>query len=105
VSAASEEKVDYTKLKLNILNGTGVPGEAGKIATLIKTLKFKEVKSGNADNFDYTVTTVKVKKDLSGKIFEDINGLISSQYGAKLADTPLDTTSAYDVVIIVGPKK
>lgn len=98
-------KVDYTKLTLNILNGTGIPGEAGKIADLIKSLKFKSVKSGNADSFDYTVTTIKVKKDLSSKIFDDINALISNQYSAKISDTPLDATSAYDVVIIVGPKK
>lgn len=51
-----------------VLNGTGVSGEAKKVAEKIQALGYSVVKTGNADKSTYESTQILVKKDLSDKI-------------------------------------
>lgn len=51
-----------------VLNGTGVTGEAKKVADKIKALGYPVVKTGNADKDNYTQTQILVKADLLNKV-------------------------------------
>lgn len=51
-----------------VLNGSGESGLAKKIAAKIQDFGYQVVKSGNADQSDYSQTQVFVKKDLLGKV-------------------------------------
>ncbi|MGM0365246.1 MAG: LCP family protein [Actinomycetota bacterium] len=65
VAAAEEES--FNTVTVNILNGAGTPGLAGRATDLVDTLthesgqkKFNVAEVGNADNFDYEVTEIIV---------------------------------------------
>lgn len=51
-----------------ILNGSGVSGQAKKLADKIKNLGYPVVKSANADKQTYDKTEIFVKKELQDKI-------------------------------------
>ncbi len=83
-----------------ILNGSGVTGEAKKIADQIKELGYIVVKTGNADKNNYSKTEIFVKKDILDKIdlvIADLKDVIKvASYGGELNDS---TASAR---IIIG---
>ncbi len=83
-----------------ILNGSGVTGQAKKIADQIKDLGYLVIKSGNADKQTYTETQILVKSDFKDKIdlvIADIKDIVKvASYAGELKDS---TASAR---IIIG---
>ena len=69
------------EVKIKILNGSGVKGKATEIKEILKNKGYVEIVTGNADNFDYKITEIQVKKDKSqlGDIVKnDLKDYISS---------------------------
>jgi len=99
------EEVDYSEVKVSILNGSGVAGEAGNVASLIEELGTAEPNTGNADSYDYTTTTISLKESVPSSLYESIRDSISEEYIVEMSDTPLEEDSSYDIIIIVGTKK
>lgn len=88
------------ELKVKILNGSGTPGKASEVKDILKDKKYLEILTGNADNFDYTITEVQLKKekmDAKGYILSDIQDYVSSP-----TITQADDAEKADVIIIVG---
>lgn len=83
-----------------ILNGSGVTGQAKKIADQIKDLGYSVIKTGNADKQTYTQTQIEVKSDFKDKIelvIADIKDILKvASYAGELKDS---TASAR---IIIG---
>jgi len=104
-STPSPSEVDLTTLNVQILNGSGIPGEAGKVKTLLNDLKFKKVDTANADKYDYTTTLVSLKKNLSDSVYEKIKGALSKNYILEKSEETLPEDSEYDIQITVGSKK
>ena len=91
------ERKDF---KIQVLNGSGVAGLAGKAKTKLEALGYPEVTVGNADSKDYTETIVAIKKSKAGFIADIKKDL----FGYTLAqDTGTVTEdSEFDVEIILG---
>lgn len=74
-----------------ILNGSGVTGQAKKIADQIKNLGYSVIKKGNADKQTYTQTQVQVKSDFKDKIdlvIADIKDIVKvASYAGELKDS------------------
>lgn len=88
-------------LKIKVLNGSGVPGSAGKLASFLKDLGYQTPTTGNADSYDYSSTVIKIKeskKDYLPMLKEDL----SEKYNFPEETESLDEEDDYDVVIIVG---
>lgn len=100
-SPASEVKRDG--IKVQILNGSGVAGAAGKAKTLLEGLGYKDVDTGNASSSDFATTEVAVKESNDSYLDLIINDL-SKNYEAKEASKPLSASSKYDIVITLGKK-
>ena len=69
------------EIKIKILNGSGVRGKATEIKDLLKAKGYADIVTGNADNFDFKVTEIQVKKDksqLGNMIATDLKDYISS---------------------------
>lgn len=93
-------EVKREEIRVQVLNGTGVAGQAGSTKTLLTTAGYKDVTTGNASKYDYTQSEVQIKKDkeyVKDTILEDIKTVIESP-----KVTELDSTSTSDVVIIIG---
>lgn len=96
------EAVDYSKLTLQILNGSGKPGEAGKAQALVADLKFKDTKTGNAPNFNFKETKVEMKSGVAASAFETLKEKLGKTYKVEASAETLPASSTYDVVITVG---
>ena len=87
-------------LNVQVLNGSGTVGAAGETATFLKDKGYKNVTTGNADNFDYTGVTVQIK-DSQKKFLATILKDLKEKYTVTTGD-PLPSDSASDVNVTVG---
>ena len=88
-------------LNIQILNGSGEVGVAGNIKTYLADKGYKNLFTGNADNFNYENVTINIKssrKTYSQSIQDDLSGdyTVNDTIGTLAAD------SEYDAQIIIG---
>lgn len=88
---------DLTSFKVSILNGSGTPGIAQKVATQLKSVGFSNVTTGNASAFTYTGITVYVKKSSNLQAVQ--KAILQAEPNAKVT---VDATIPTDVQVIVG---
>ena len=96
--SAEEAESKREGLKVKVLNGGGVAGAAGKVATALEKLGYEDVRTGNADSFDYEKSEIiylESKKDLLSLFESDLKDY---QIGAKTATDSAD----FDFVFILG---
>ena len=87
-------------LKIKVLNGSGVRGKAGEVKEILKNIGYGEILTDNADNFDYKITQINVKKDkiqAATLIKNDLKDYLSSPKIGQLSEK-----ETADVVIIIG---
>lgn len=99
------EEIDLSEYSVSLLNGSGVPGEAGNAEELLSGLEFADIKTGNAESYDYEQTEVSLKKNLAQGVYSKIEAALSETYNVSLSETTLDEDSTFDIIIIVGAKK
>lgn len=90
-------------LQVQVLNGSGTPGEAGKAATLLKNAGYSITSTGNADTFDYTNTIIQIKKS-KNQYAAQLKKDLSSQYTVDPTVQTLAETSSSDAIVILGSK-
>lgn len=89
--------VDRSVIRVEVRNGSGLEGAAGRMTEHLRALGFDVVEFGNADRFDHPSTHV-----LDGG--EDAR--LAREVAAALHDAPLEaadsTPPSVDVVVVVG---
>lgn len=93
-------EVDRKTVKVRVLNGTGVAGQANGVKSILESKGYIGVTTGNADTYNYTQSVVQTKKEkafLEGVILEDIKASIASAQTSEL-----EASDSADVVIIIG---
>ncbi len=95
----AEEK-EVSGPKIQVLNGTGEEGVAGKMKTALEGAGFESIETGNADNFDYEKVTIKAK-DASMKTAEKLKTQLKD-YSFNEDIATLSDDSLFDIVITVG---
>jgi len=92
--------LERSNLDIAVLNGSGEAGAATKASDVLKKLGYNVVSSGNADNFDYAETEIKVKS--TKKTYLDLlKGDLEDDYTIGSATSDY-TGSEADAVVIVG---
>ncbi len=89
--------------KIQVLNGSGVAGQAVVIRDLLEKEGAKEVVTDNADSFDNKNTEIQFKKEVKEEVFAKLKEILSN-YTVVKKDT-LSKSSDYDIVITLGTKK
>lgn len=92
--------LDRSKLSIEVQNGSGEAGVAGKGAGILKDLGYL-TSTGNADNFNYSNVTVKVKSaksDYLALLKKDL----STSYTIGSSSSDLSATSSADALVIIG---
>lgn len=85
-------------VKIKILNGSGVKGKATEIKEILRKKGYAEILTDNADNFDFKITEIQVKKDkkqLGEMMKNDLKDYVTS-----FKFTELDDKEASDLVLI-----
>ena len=102
-SATPASTIKREDLKVQVLNGSGISGEAGKAKTLLEGLGYKNVDTGNASSSDFAQTEISIKttsKDALSTLIKDL----STKYSAVEASKPLVITSKFDIIVTLGKK-
>jgi hypothetical protein len=89
-------------LKLEIENGSGTKGAAGKMSMALTTAGYVIVSAGNADSFSYKGITIKIKKSkeqLLNKLKKDLS---KNNYLVTESMTTFPESSIADALIIIG---
>lgn len=93
--------LDRSTLSVEVQNGSGETGVAGKGADILTGFGYKISSKGNADNFDYIDVTIKVKStktNFLALLKKDLG--FSYTVGSTSADLSSDSTA--DALVIIG---
>lgn len=94
--------VEKSSLSIQIQNGSGKSGVAGKMKDLLVEKGYTgSIDTGNADNYDYENTIVKIKPTKSAAESE-LRKDLSENYTLSEDQEKLEDSSEYDVIIIIG---
>lgn len=89
-------------LVVEILNGSGIKGAAGKMSTVLVSAGYTVSRTGNADAFTYTGVTINLKKSKAVLLDQLKKDLSAGSYLVTGSTTTLAETSDVDAVIILG---
>jgi hypothetical protein len=96
----TEIPIQKEALKIEVQNGSGETGLAGKGKAVLEKAGYASVTTANADTYDYTGVTVKGK---TSAIASFIVGDLKATYKhATASGAVLDTSSAVDAIVILG---
>lgn len=85
---------------IQVQNGSGTEGVAGKMQTALQDSGYDSVETGNADNFDYTGAVIKAKDSVLATAKKIKTQLTDYTFDAEIA--VLSEDSDFDIIIIVG---
>jgi hypothetical protein len=103
-TASPSASINLTKYTVDIFNGSGISGEAGRVKSLLTGAGFKIGTTANAATYGYTKTIVKIKSTIDSDFVSALSTALSKTYIVDTAQT-LATSSADDVQVIVGNSK
>lgn len=92
---------DRSKVKVQVLNGAGVAGAAGKMKSLLEEKGYVVMGTGNADNYDYEETQIQAGSE-SIQIVELLKADLAGDYKVASEVASLASGEEADVVVIVG---
>ena len=99
-------EIDKKSVKIQVLNGTGTPGQAGIAVELLKDAGYSadNIKTANAAEFDNTVTAIAAK-DGFDNVAKDVEDALKETFEeVNIDSTPLDKDSEFDIVVTTGGK-
>lgn len=90
-------------LQIEVLNGSGISGEAVRAASLLKAAGYSITGTGNADAFTYQETVIQIKKS-KASFGSQLKKDLSSSYTVDPVIQTLAETSTSDAIVILGAK-
>lgn len=100
-----EPAIDLTKYTINIFNGSGTPGEAGRVKTLLTTTGFKTGTTANAATYDYTKTVIKAKSTVDSAFISALSATLGKNYVVEETTVTINNASPDNVQVVVGSLK
>lgn len=96
-----KDEIDKKELKIQILNGNGGDGVAGKGKDILIRKGYLNIETGNAGKYDYekTLIYVKIRED---KLFQLLKQDLEKDYEIDGKLYLLEKDSPYDAMIIMG---
>jgi hypothetical protein len=89
-------------LSIEVLNGSGTKGAAGKLSSLLTSAGYTVTGTGNADVFTYKGLTLNIKKSKMQQVDQLKKDLSANDYLVTNSTASLAETSAADVIITIG---
>lgn len=99
-TATPTPEIKKEELKIKILNGSGTPGKASEVRTAMRDAGFADIVTGNADEFNFDITEIAVKKG-NEYLYPTIKESLAD-YVTGIKETVLDEKETADVVVTVG---
>ena len=96
------EEVDLSIFTVSVLNGSGVAGEAGRVANTLEEVGFASPNAGNADKQNYTDTIIEYKATVPQSVIDEVISALEDSYSIEMSDDVLEEEGEYDIVVTVG---
>lgn len=93
--------LDKSLISIQVLNGTGEPGLAGKVKAALQEAGFNDISTGNADAYTYSKTILSIKEEKVAYT-QDVLSALKSLYPQIDTPSTLSATSNYDAIITIG---
>lgn len=100
--ASPAASVDKSNIKIQVLNGTGISGEAAYLKTQLINLGYKNVEVGNSAS-TVTATAATFSSTLDARVVTEITQKLSSIY--QTVTTSTSASKTFDVIIVTGLRK
>lgn len=95
---------DKTAVKISVLNGTGIAGEAGLLVEQLKQLGYTNVTAGNATTQNATDTQVTYAATVGQDVITEITGKLQGMYTSVTTNNST-LPSGTDIQIVTGLRK
>ena len=93
--------LDKTKIKIQVLNGSGGTGVAAKAKTILVEKGYTDVETGNAESSDYKNITINIKDSMK-KYADLLISDLKADYSVNPKVGVLNESSQFDTQIIIG---
>ncbi len=93
--------VQRSDIKVQVLNGGGTPGSAGKAKTFLEEKGYTVADVGNTDEYTYKETEIHVKAGKEAYL-ELLKADLADEYTVGTADAKLAADSSSDAQVIIG---
>lgn len=103
-ASASPTSSDKADISVEILNGTGVPGEAAFLQGQLKSMGFEDIKTANGSSQSETATTVTFARSVPESIQDELEAKLKTLYTEVKVSTS-STLSGIDIRILTGLRK
>ncbi|MEK7634240.1 MAG: LytR C-terminal domain-containing protein [Patescibacteria group bacterium] len=105
-SPTEKPKIEKSTVKIQVINGTGTPGQAGIVVKVLVDAGYvaDNIKTGNAEKFDNPTTSITAKDNYE-EIITNIKDSLKSTFEKITVVSPnLDKDSEFDIVVVTGGK-
>lgn len=99
-------KIDIATVKIQVVNGTGTPGQAGIVVKALEGAGYnpENIKTGNTDKFDTIVTTITARDNFE-EIVNNIKDILKPTFNEISVGTQkLNGDSEFDIKVVTGGK-
>lgn len=93
-------EVDRQAYEIEVLNGSGIAGEAASVQTLLEDAGFSVSEIGNAEAADFTDTQILAGEDVDDAFVDELEKALEERGPVEVEEAP--STQTQDVVVIVG---
>lgn len=94
--------IDKSKVQVQVLNGTGITGEAAYLQTQLGNLGYTNIKTGNSES-TVSTTTVTFSSKLDSGVVSEITQKLNSIY--QTVSTNTSSSATFDAVVVIGLRK
>ncbi len=97
-----EATLNKEDIKIKVLNGSGVVGEANRVKLILEDADFTVDSTDNAESYDASETTIAAKSGVMGSVVSELKKLLEDDY--TVTTTSLDASESVDIIITVGSR-
>ena len=104
VTPIEKPKIDKSIVKIQVMNGTGISGQAGDVVNTLVTAGYNSdnIRPNNADDFDNTKTVISVRDNFE-ETASDIEKILKKAFTeVSISSTKIDKHTEFDIVVVTG---
>lgn len=100
--APTPEPIDKSEISIEVLNATGIAGQAASLKEKLENLDFTQIETGNADDDEQESTSVSFSSTVDEQVREEILEALEDTYKEVIISN--DEPQNSDILIIAGLK-